>query len=51
LISQVCYATGEEYEQTVLKQLLGKLDLNGVQIKVVALKIEKSFLAAPSAAS
>jgi len=29
-ISQACYATGENHERVVLKQLLGELDLEGV---------------------
>ena len=31
-ISQACYATGENHERAVLKQLLGVLDLEGVLI-------------------
>ena len=30
-ISQACYATGENHERAVLRQLLGELDLEGVQ--------------------
>jgi hypothetical protein len=31
--SQVCYATGENHERSVLRQLLGALDLEGIFIQ------------------
>ena len=36
-ISQACYATGENHERAVLRQLLGELDLEGVLIQADAL--------------
>ncbi|MCP9801876.1 transposase family protein [Synechococcus sp. RedBA-s] len=42
-ISQACYATGENHERTVLKQLLGELDLEGVLIQADALHTQKPF--------
>jgi len=36
-ISQACYATGENHERAVLRQLLGELDLDGVLIQADAL--------------
>ena len=37
-ISQACYATGENHERAVLRQLLGELDLEGVLIQADALR-------------
>jgi hypothetical protein len=37
VISQACYVTTDNHERAVLQQLLGKLDLEGVLIKVDAL--------------
>ena len=34
-ISQACYATGDNHERAVLRQLLGELDLEGVLIQAV----------------
>ena len=31
-ISQACYATGENHERAVLRQLLGELEIEGVLI-------------------
>jgi predicted transposase YbfD/YdcC len=42
-ISQACYATGENHEQSVLKQLLGELDLEGILIQADALHTQKPF--------
>jgi len=42
-ISQACYATGEDHERAVLKQLLGELDLEGVLIQADALHTQKPF--------
>ena len=42
-ISQACYATGENHERAVLKQLLGELDLEGVLIQADALHTQKPF--------
>jgi predicted transposase YbfD/YdcC len=42
-ISQACYATGENHERAVLKQLLGDLDLDGVLIQADALHTQKPF--------
>ena len=42
-ISQACYATGENHERAVLRQLLGELDLNGVLIQADALHTQKPF--------
>jgi len=42
-ISQTCYATGENHERAVLKQLLGELDLGGVLIQADALHTQKPF--------
>ena len=36
-ISQACYATGENHERAMLRQLLGQLDLEGVLIQADAL--------------
>ena len=33
--SHACYATGENHERAVLRQLLGELDLEGVLIQAV----------------
>jgi predicted transposase YbfD/YdcC len=43
-ISQACYATGENHERAVLRQLLGELDLNGVLIQADALHTQKPIL-------
>jgi hypothetical protein len=40
-ISQACYATGENHEQVVLRQLLGELDLEGVLIQADALHTQQ----------
>ncbi len=42
-ISQACYATGENHERAVLRQLLGELDLEGVLIQVDALHTQRPF--------
>ena len=42
-ISQTCFATGENHERAVLKQLLGELDLEGVLIQADALHTQKPF--------
>ncbi len=43
-ISQVCYATGENHERAVLRQLLGDLvELEGVLIQADALHTQKPF--------
>ena len=42
-ISQACYATGENHERAVLKQLLGELDLEGVVIQADALHTQRPF--------
>ncbi len=42
-ISQACYATGENHEWAVLRQLLGELDLGGVLIQADALHTQKPF--------
>ena len=42
-ISQACYATGENHERAVLKQLLGELDLDGVLIQADALHTQRPF--------
>jgi hypothetical protein len=42
-ISQACYATGENHERAVLKQLLGQLDLEGVLIQADALHTQQLF--------
>ena len=42
-ISQACYATGENHERAVLKQLLGELDLEGVLIQADSLHTHKAF--------
>jgi predicted transposase YbfD/YdcC len=43
-ISQACYATGENHDRAVLRQLLGELDLEGVLIQADALHTQKPFL-------
>ena len=43
VIAQACYATGENHERSVLKQLLGELDLGGVLIQADALHTQKPF--------
>jgi len=40
-ISQACYATGENHERAVLRQLLGELDLEGMLIQADALHTQK----------
>ena len=42
-ISQACYATGENHDRAVLKQLLGELDLDGVLIQADELHTQKPF--------
>jgi hypothetical protein len=42
-ISQACYATGENHELAVLRQLLGELDLEGVLIQPDALHTQQPF--------
>ncbi len=42
-ISQACYATGENHERAVLRQLLGELDLYGVLIQADALHTQRPF--------
>ena len=42
-IAQACYATGENHQRAVLKQLLGELDLGGVLIQADALHTQKPF--------
>ncbi len=42
-ISQACYATGENHERAVFRQLLGDLDLKGVLIQADALHTQKPF--------
>lgn len=42
-ISQACYATGENHERAVLKQLMGQLDLEGVLIQADALHTQQPF--------
>ena len=42
-ISQAWYATGENHERAVLKQLLGELDLEGVLIQADALHTQRPF--------
>lgn len=42
-ISQACYATGENHERAVLRQLLGELELEGVLIQADALHTQKPF--------
>ena len=42
-ISQACYATGENHERAVLRQLLGELDLGGALIQADALHTQKPF--------
>ena len=41
--SQACYATGENHESEVLRQLLGELNLEGVLIQADALHTQKPF--------
>ncbi len=43
-ISQACYATGENHERVVLRQLLGELDLEGLLIQADALHTRRPFL-------
>ncbi len=42
-ISQACYATGENHDRAVLRQLLGELDLEGVLIQADALHTQRPF--------
>ena len=42
-ISQACYATSENHERSVLRELLGELDLGGVLIQADALHTQKEF--------
>ncbi len=42
-ISQACYATGDNHEWAVLRQLLGELDLEGVLIQADALHTQQAF--------
>ncbi len=42
-ISQACYATGENHERAVLKQLMGQLDLEGMLIQADALHTQQPF--------
>jgi len=42
-ISQACYATGENHERAVLRQLLGELNLEGVLIQADALHTQRPF--------
>ena len=42
-ISQACYATGENHERAVLRQLLGELDLEGMLIQADALHTQRPF--------
>ena len=42
-ISQACYATGDNHERVVLRQLLGELDLEGVLIQADALHTQRPF--------
>jgi hypothetical protein len=42
-ISQACYVTGENHERTVLRQLLGELDLEGVLIQADTLHTQRPF--------
>ncbi len=42
-ISQACYATGENHERAVLRQLLGELDLEGILIQADALHTQQPF--------
>jgi hypothetical protein len=45
-ISQACYATGENHERAVLRQLLGELDLEGLLSQADALHTQPRFAAA-----
>jgi hypothetical protein len=42
-IAQACYATGENHERAVLRQLLGELELEGVLIQADALHTQRPF--------
>jgi hypothetical protein len=44
-IAQARYATGQDYVRSVLKKLLGELDLDGVLIEADALHTEQLFFA------
>jgi hypothetical protein len=41
--SQVCYATGENHERAVLRQLLCELDLEGVLIQADTIHTQRPF--------
>ena len=43
-IAQACYATGENHERAVVRQLLGEIDLEGVLIQADALHTQRPFL-------
>jgi hypothetical protein len=42
-ISQACYATGENHERAVLKQLLCELYLEGVLVQADAMHTQRPF--------
>ena len=42
-ISQACYATGQNHERAVLRQLFGLHDLEGVLIQAVSLHTRRWF--------
>ncbi len=42
-ISQACFATGENHERSVLRQLLGELDLEGFLIQADAIYTQQPF--------
>jgi len=42
-MSQACYATGENHERAVLRDLLGELDLEDVFIQADALHTQRPF--------
>jgi hypothetical protein len=42
-ISQACYATSDNHERAVLRELLGELDLEGALIQADALHTQKPF--------
>jgi hypothetical protein len=41
--SQACYATSDNHERAVLRELLGELDLEGALIQADALHTQKPF--------
>ena len=43
LLTEACYATSDNHERAVLRQLLGELDLAGVLIQADALHTQKPF--------